>query len=48
MYDIDFFKNTDNLKNKITKGFLKNSGCDNIDVELESLRKNLSILKFIY
>ena len=39
MYDIDFFKNTDNLKNKITKGFLKNSGCDNIDVELETLRK---------
>ena len=39
MYDIDFFKNTDNLKNKITKGFLKNSDCDNIDVELETLRK---------
>ena len=39
MYDIDFFKNTDNLKNKITKGLLKNSDCDNIDIELETLRK---------
>ena len=39
MYDIDFFKNTDNLKNKIPKEFLKNSDCDNIDVELETLRK---------
>ena len=39
MYDIDFFKNTGNLKNKITKRFLKNSDCDNIGVELETLRK---------
>ena len=39
MYDIDFFKNTDNLKNKITKGFPKSSDCDNIDIELETLRK---------
>ena len=39
MYDIDFFKNTDNLKNKITKGFLKNSDYENISVELETLRK---------
>jgi len=39
MYDIDFFKNTDSLKNKITKGFLNSSDCNNIDTELEVLRK---------
>ena len=39
MYDIDFFKNSNNLKDKITKGFLKNSDYENINVELETLRK---------
>ncbi len=39
MYDIDFFKNTNNLKNKITKRLLKNSDYENISAELETLRK---------
>ena len=39
MYDMDFFKNSNNLKDKITKGFLKNSDYENINVELETLRK---------
>ncbi len=39
MYDIDFFKNSNTIKNKITKGFLKKSDIDDITVELNSLKK---------
>jgi len=38
MYDINFFKNSNNLKNKITKGLLNNSNCEDIIAELETLR----------
>ena len=39
MYDINFFKKSNNLKNKITSGLLKNADTEDIGVELESLRK---------
>ena len=39
MYDIDFFKKTNNLKKKITSGLLKSADIEDIGIELESLRK---------
>ena len=39
MYDIDFFKKTNNLKKKITTGLLKSADTEDISFELESLRK---------
>ena len=39
MYDINFFKKSNNLKNKITSGLLKNTDTEDIGIELESLRK---------
>ena len=39
MYDIDFFKKTNNLKKKITSGLLKSADTEDISIELESLRK---------
>jgi MoaA/NifB/PqqE/SkfB family radical SAM enzyme len=39
MYDIDFFKKSNNLKNKITSGLLKSADIEDISIELESLRK---------
>ena len=39
MYDIDFFKNSNKVKEKITKGFLKKSDAADISLELNTLRK---------
>ena len=39
MYDIDFFKKTNNLKKKITSNLLKSADIEDISIELESLRK---------
>ena len=38
MYDINFFKNSNKLKNKITKRLLNNSDYEDIIAELETLR----------
>ena len=47
MYDIDFFKKSNNLKKKITSGLLKSADTENISIELESLRKkNSSYLQY--
>ena len=39
MYDINFFKKSNNLKKKITNGLIKNVDTEDISIELESLRK---------
>lgn len=38
MFDINFFKNSDNLKNRITHKLLSKNDCDDIISELDSLR----------